>query len=218
MFTFPSVELADEDGLLAIGGDLEVETLLQAYKNGIFPWPIFEKVPMMWFAPSSRAILFLDKFNFSKNLKKTLEKGNYTFSIDLNFPMVIHHCARAGDRAKPNKTWITPEMTEAYIDFHQAGYVHSVECYREDLLIGGLYGVSIGKMFAGESMFYKESNASKLALCYLISFLLDRGVTWIDCQQMTPFFKSLGAEEVERNFFMQLLKTAINEKINLFGS
>ncbi len=218
MFMFPDVELADEDGLLAIGGDLEVETLLQAYKNGIFPWPIFEKVPMMWFAPPKRAVLFLDKFRFPKSLKKILKKGNYTFAIDHNFPQVIHNCARVGDRGKLNKTWLTPEITEAYIDFHNAGYAHSIECYREDILIGGLYGVAIGKMFAGESMFYKESNASKLALCYLVSFLLDQGVSWIDCQQMTPFFESLGAEEVDRKEFMQMLKIAVNQEINLFGS
>lgn len=216
MWQFPDVELADEDGLLAIGADLEVETLLYAYKNGIFPWPIVEKVPMMWFSPPQRTVLFLEKFKITKSLKKTLKKENYTFGIDLNFPMVIHHCARMGDRGKLHKTWITPEITEAFIDFHKAGYAHSVECYRDDILVGGLYGVSIGQMFAGESMFYKESNASKLALCYLVSFLLDWGVKWIDCQQMTPLFQSFGAEEIERKEFMPMLKLAISQKVNLF--
>lgn len=216
MFRFPDVENADEDGLLAVGGDLEIETLLEAYNNGIFPWPIMEKMPMLWFSPPKRAVLFLDHFKMSRSLKKALNKSNFKFAINHNFPLVIHNCARVGDRAGLHKTWITPEMTEAYIDLYNAGYAHSIECYNENELVGGLYGVSIGKMFAGESMFYKESNASKLALCYLISFLMNKGVTWIDCQQLTPFFESLGAVEIERIKFIQLLKLAIAEKIKLF--
>ncbi len=208
---FPPVETTDKHGLLAIGGDLEVESLLLAYSSGIFPWPIAEEEVIPWFAPPKRAILRFSDFHIPKTLSKLQKNNSYTFKINNSFSEVIKKCGESSNRESPGETWITPEMIQAYTDFHHAGYAHSVECYDKDRLVGGLYGVSIGAMFAGESMFYEEPNTSKLCLCYLVDYLTARGVTWIDCQQMTPLFKSFGAIEIPREEFQELIAEAIKK-------
>ncbi len=213
---FPPIEDADDDGLLALGGDLEVESLLLAYRSGIFPWPLHPKL-LAWFAPPRRTLLFLDRIHIPRSLKKAQKKAGWTFAFDRDFQGVISACASLTNRGSQGGTWITPGMVAAYTALHHAGHSHSIECYENQELAGGLYGVSIGGMFAGESMFYRRPNASKAALVHLCGFLRERGAEWIDCQVMTPTVKSLGAVEVERSEFMQLLQEAISREIRLFA-
>lgn len=208
IIAFPSVEDADEDGFLCIGGDLEVESLLLAYSSGIFPWPIREGM-LTWFAPPRRAVLFLSEFRVSRTLKKDLKNHPFEIRIDHAFAEVIKRCAESTNRGKQKGTWITRAMVKGYTALHKAGYAHSVESYLNGDLVGGLYGVQIGKMFAGESMFFREPNASKIALCALVDNLKAQGVEWIDCQVMNPLFESFGAREVARVEFMKMLRKAI---------
>ncbi len=205
---FPPVDLADEYGLLCVGGDLEVETLCLAYQSGIFPWPIAGIDQLTWFAPPVRAVLFLKELHISRSLKKYLSASSFTYRIDHDFPGVIAGCAQAKNR-KDRGTWISKEIQDAYSALYRAGYAHSVECYEGGELVGGLYGVSIGGFFAGESMFYRKPNASKAAFIYLVDYLSSRGIDWIDCQVMTPHFKSLGAREILRADYMVLLKNGV---------
>jgi leucyl/phenylalanyl-tRNA---protein transferase len=206
---FPPVDNSDENGLLAIGGDLEVETLLLAYSEGIFPWPLDPEY-LTWFAPPQRAVLFLEDFHISQSLKRNLRRTNLHFKFNKNIEQVIEFCAALTNRGNQLGTWIIPEMIPAYIALHQAGYCHSCEAYDGDQLVGGLYGVAIGGMFAGESMFYRQPNASKLALCFLVDHLQKQKVEWIDCQMMTPLMESFGAVEIDRAQFTNLLKKALN--------
>lgn len=209
---FPPVNFADEEGLLAVGGDLEVETLLTAYKNGIFPWPL-QKEPILWFAPPERAILFYQDLHISKKLKKFLSKKPYTFKVNKNFEAVIYACSTSPNRKNQQGTWITSQMIQAYIDLHQAGYAMSFEAYdHQGILVGGMYGVKIGQMFAGESMFYTQDNASKFALIEAISYLHAQGIDWIDIQMLTPLLESLGACLIKREVFMEMLKKALSEQ------
>ena len=208
---FPPVESADRSGLLAVGGDLEVESLLLAYRSGIFPWPLDAR-HLTWFAPPRRTILFLKDVHFSKSLRKSLKGNNFTFKIDSDFGEIISACAELGNRKGQEGTWITRQLQKAYAALHQAGYCHCVGCYESGCLIGGLYGVSIGGMFAGESMFYRKTNASKLALVFLIEFLKDQKVPWIDCQVTTPLLRSFGAVSVKRTIFMEMLAAAIDKE------
>jgi leucyl/phenylalanyl-tRNA--protein transferase len=212
---FPSPEFSDpQSGLLAIGGDLEPESLLLAYRNGIFPWPITNNEPIPWFSPPKRALLFLDEFRRPKSVRK-LEKANkFRFAINSDFTSVILNCARTHQRK--GGTWITDEMVQAYIDFHHQGYALSVESYDTESLVGGLYGVMIGHMFAGESMFHLTSGASKAALCFLVDTLKNYGIEWIDCQQLTPLLEQFGAREVHRDEFSKLLQEAIGFDQSLF--
>lgn len=214
---FPPVEYADEEsGLLALGGDLEVETLLLAYSKGIFPWPLFPNGELAWFAPSERALLFLKNFHVSRSLEKKRRLSSYSFRIDTAFERVVRACAEGKTRKGPKGTWITQEIVAAYIALHKAGFSHSVECFSGEELVGGLYGVSIGGMFAGESMFFLEPDASKLALCYLVDHLRERGAEWIDCQQQTSLLSQFGAVEIPRGEFEGLLVDAIRTKVTLF--
>lgn len=207
--SFPPVDMAGPDGLLALGGDLEVASLLTAYRNGIFPWPS-QGYPLLWFAPPHRAILRFEKLKVPKRLERELKKKHFTFAIDRNFSTVIKACAEGLTR-NSRGTWILPEMIEAYLKLHQAGYAHSFECYQdEDQLVGGLYGVGIGKMFAGESMFFWESGASKAALLFACETLKKRGGQWMDVQTPSPLLTQLGAEEIPRQEFMELLQQAIH--------
>lgn len=205
---FPDVSLADEDGLLVVGGPIVPELVIEAYRNGIFPWPDGHG-EVGWFAPPHRALLFLDEVRVNRTLRKTLRDPAWQRSINQNMPLVIERCSEVINRGDQGGTWISDDVKAAYIRLHQMGCVHSVETTREGNLVGGLYGVGIGGMFAGESMFYRESGASQVALMHLVQFLAARGVGWIDCQVMTPFFKSVGARLVPRTEFMQLLKEAL---------
>ncbi|MCO6429844.1 MAG: leucyl/phenylalanyl-tRNA--protein transferase [Deltaproteobacteria bacterium] len=213
---FPPVEASDEQGLLAIGGDLEIESLLLAYRSGIFPWPLNEKI-LAWFSPPRRAILRLANFRIPISLKKALKKAGFTNRFDADFPAVINHCAAAKNRKGQRGTWITDELISAYIALNGAGIAHSVETYLDEQLVGGLYGVSIESFFAGESMFYLESNASKAALVTLMQHLEQHGVEWIDCQVMTPHLKQLGAEEIERDEYLDLLANALSRPAKPFA-
>lgn len=200
--------------IIGFGGDLSVENLQKAYRNGIFPWHI-DGLPLPWFCPEYRAVLEFDELHIPRTLKKEYRKTNFTFTIDEDFRAVIEHCARARRRHESG-TWITKEFIEAYTGFHQAGDAHSIEVWDGGELVGGLYGVDSGGVFGGESMFHQRSNASKFALLFLIEHLKSRGATWIDIQVMTPHFKVLGAKEIERNEFLHKLETAQEKELRLF--
>jgi len=207
---FPPVEFADENGILAIGGDLEPESVLLAYKNGIFPWP-HPNYPLLWFAPPRRAVLFLNEVQINRTLKKAAAKTSLSFTEDQAFDQVIRECAKTTNRSNQAGTWITKHMIKAYEQMFKMGYAYSVEAWEGKDLVGGFYGVKIGRFVGGESMFYRRSNASKLALLYFVEKLKERGVGWIDCQTLTDTFSSLGAREVERAEFMQMLRTSLKE-------
>lgn len=211
---FPPVDLADESGLLALGGDLELPSLELSYRSGIFPWPLYGE--LAWFAPPQRTLLFLDEFHVSKSLQRKMKRSEYEFKIDCRFKEVITTCASTQNRKDGTGTWITPQMIDAYTRFNRAGFAHSIECYRAGSLVGGLYGVAINGMFAGESMFYKERDASKMCLCFLVDHLRKRGGKWIDCQQKTKLLLQFGAQEMPRECFMKLLEDALQSEVKLF--
>lgn len=207
---FPPISHADEDGLLAIGGDLEVGSLLLAYQKGIFPWPMEESEPLMWFAPPYRAILDFKNFKIPKRLKRDLNKMDFQFRVDQNFDQVVKECAKSKNRKGQDGTWIINKMIKAYIDMNEAGYGVSFETYNsQDKLVGGMYGVRIGNYFAGESMFYLESNASKFALINAVEYMKNTGATFLDIQMMTPLLEMFGAKEITRAHFMRRLKNAL---------
>ncbi len=209
-FRFPHPSTANPDGLLAYGGNLEVDTLLSAYSQGIFPW-YGDDSPILWWSPDPRLVLYPDELKISKSLMQKIKKKTFEIRLDENFEMVIRQCA-AIDRKGQNGTWITDEMQQAYINLHKAGYAHSVETYYNDTLVGGLYGVSIGGVFFGESMFYLETDASKVALYYLVKLLKKCHYRIIDAQQSTKHLKSLGAREISRNEFLNIIREAITQK------
>jgi len=204
---FPHPSHASEDGLLAVGGDLNPETLLEAYGLGIFPW-YAEGEPILWWSPDPRTILLPEHFYRSTRLKRRLKQMRYQCFIDKDFEAVIQACA-APRQAKDGTfggTWILPEMVEAYSRLYVLGYAHSFEVYDEGVLIGGLYGVRIGHVFFAESMFSKQRDGSKMALSYLCDWAIDSGIRIIDCQMFTEHLGSLGAEEVSRDKFLEYLK------------
>lgn len=210
---FPDPNLAEEDGLLAVGGDLSVERLVNAYANGIFPW-FNQGEPILWWSPNPRWVLFPEKFKASKSLKQSLRNKGFTVKINANFDAVIENCAKT-KRKGQDGTWITPEMIEAYKQLHKAGYAHSVETYNSDNeLVGGFYGVKIAGVFSGESMFSKQSDASKIALYLLCLNANNYGIDLIDVQTHTPHLESLGAEAVEREFFLDFLSDSIKRYQN----
>jgi len=207
---FPPLEMASPEGILAIGGDFDLESLLLAYRSGIFPWPT-EEFPLLWFAPPQRAVLEFKDLKVPRRFKQELKNLDFHFAVDRNFSKVIRACAK-GKTRKSNGTWITEDLLRGFLRFHEAGFAHSFECYNEkDELIGGLYGVSLGKMFAGESMFYLESGASNATLLFAVRFLKERGANWMDVQTMSPLLSNLGAKEIPRNDFMKRLKKAIRQ-------
>ncbi len=210
---FPPVESANDDGVVAIGGDLRPEILREAYRSGIFPWPV-EDLPLLWFAPPRRALLFLDEFHTPRRLARQLRADPFEIRFDTNFLAVIESCSAA--RKDAEGTWITDDMIAAYTHLHELGEAHSVEAYRDGQLAGGLYGVSWGGYFAGESMFHTAGGASKAALVGLVEQLRQHGAKWIDVQMMTPLFASFGAREVPRAEFMGLLRDALAESTALF--
>lgn len=201
---FPPVQYADESGLLAIGGDLSSERLLLAYKNGIFPW-YNEGEPIIWYSPDPRMVLFPPKIKISKSMKQLLKKGNFRVTYNQNFEAVISQC-KTIPRKGQKGTWITYEMQQAYIKLHKQGFAKSVEVWMDNHLVGGLYGIDLGNVFCGESMFSKVSNASKIAFIYLAEKLEEEKYTLIDCQVYNTHLESLGAEEISRNEFLKYLK------------
>ncbi len=205
---FPSVELADHDGLLAIGGTLTFERLNNAYRHGIFPW-YNEDEPVCWYCPDPRFVLFPKRIKVSQSMKKVLKNTTFQFSVDKAFADVIKNCRTAKRKDNPG-TWITNEIEEAYTVLFQKGMTHSAEAWKDNKLVGGLYGVQIGKVFFGESMFSLESNASKFAFINYVTKLEKEGIELIDCQVYTPHLQSLGAEFISRNAFTNLLKKLID--------
>jgi leucyl/phenylalanyl-tRNA---protein transferase len=204
---FPHPALAEPNGLLAIGGDLSVQRLLMAYSNGIFPW-YSDGSPIMWWALNPRMVLFPDKFKLSKSLKQTLIKGHFTFTFDNAFVQVIQLCATSNRKAQDG-TWITEEMKNAYIDLHNEGFAHSVETWNGDKLAGGLYGLSMGGAFFGESMFFEQRDASKAALYFLTETLKKWDFDIIDVQQETSHLRTLGAETVSLEVYLDILKKSL---------
>jgi leucyl/phenylalanyl-tRNA---protein transferase len=199
--TFPHPNDANEDGILAWGGDLNPSRLLRAYQNGIFPWYGIND-PIIWWSPDPRLIMELDDFKLSRSLKKSMKKFNYKF--DTNFSEVMYKCATT-PREGQNGTWIQEDIIEAYSVLHGMGIAHSVETYCNEELVGGLYGVVVGKVFCGESMFSHKSDASKAAYAVLIKHLKQWGYSFVDCQVPTEHLKSLGAKEVARDYFLNRL-------------
>lgn len=207
---FPPPELADENGLLAVGGDLSESRLLLAYSMGIFPW-YSEDDPVLWWSPDPRLVLFPGELKLSRSLTRTIKKGVFHVTFDTDFEAVIRACAAVHNKNNGG-TWITGEMIESYIQLHRSGYAHSVECRAGDKLAGGLYGVSLGSAFFGESMFTKKSNASKVAFAALVRQLEAWDFNLVDCQVTTPHLISLGAREITRAAFLELLDTSLKER------
>jgi leucyl/phenylalanyl-tRNA--protein transferase len=207
-YTFPNPYKARDKGLLAWGGDLSEQRLLSAYRSGIFPW-YSPNDPLLWWSPNPRLLLFPSEFKVTKSLKKSRKK--FTLKYNTNFQEVISKCKNSRD-----DTWISDEMKEAYISLHVKGYAKSIECYQEDKLVGGLYGLQIGSIFCGESMFSIVSDASKVALWELCDIMQKNGADFIDCQMPTKHLISLGAQVANREDFLNLLSTCKDKKVRLF--
>ncbi|CUQ66381.1 leucyl/phenylalanyl-tRNA--protein transferase [Candidatus Nitrospira inopinata] len=205
---FPPVEWASPDGLLAVGGDLRPERLLEAYRHGIFPW-YNEGQPILWWSPDPRAVLFPSKLHVPRRLDRTLRGGRFSITFDTQFRAVMEGCAGPRPQYPDGGTWITPEMIEAYTKLHELGYAHSAEAWREGTLVGGIYGVAIGGAFFAESMFASVDDASKAALVTLVQRLQAWDFRLIDCQQYSPHVRRFGAEEIPRRDFIVLLSEAV---------
>jgi leucyl/phenylalanyl-tRNA---protein transferase len=216
--TFPPVHLSEPDGLLAIGGDLSPERLLVAYQNGIFPW--YEGEHILWWCPDPRFVLFPDDLKVSKSMQALMKKnlpayakasvGKFEFTINKSFKEVIHNCKQTKREGQAG-TWITDEVEKAYFKMHQLGYAHSAETWKDGKLVGGLYGIKLGKVFFGESMFSNESNASKFAFINYVKLLKEEGIELIDCQVYTEHLESLGARMIKREIFLELLRKNIEQ-------
>ncbi|MBN1614719.1 MAG: leucyl/phenylalanyl-tRNA--protein transferase [Deltaproteobacteria bacterium] len=211
---FPPPELATKSGLLALGGDLSSERLLLAYRTGIFPW-YAEGEPILWWSPDPRFVLFPEHLKVSKTMKPLLRRNDFTVTYDRSFREVVEACREP--RRHQGGTWITDEMARAYCRLHEQGFAHSVEAWRDGELAGGLYGVSLGGCFFGESMFTRVSNASKAAFITQTTKLAQLGFVLVDCQVFTPHLRSLGAEMIPRSHFLSLLRSAL-EKPTLQGN
>lgn len=216
---FPAIEtaLSEPDGLLAAGGCLSTKRLINAYKQGIFPW-YSSGEPILWWSPNPRLVLFPEKLKASRSLQKTIRKNKFSVTFDQSFAQVMQDCAAPRD--EDTGTWITEEMYLAYIELHQLGIAHSIEAWLDDELVGGLYGLAIGQVFFGESMFHRETDASKVAFYHLVTQLSAWGYQLIDCQVHTDHLVSLGAEEIDRQHFFSLLKqySSFEPDINAWGS
>ena len=207
---FPDPSEAEPGGLLAVGGDLSPERLLLAYENGIFPW-YSEGDPILWFSPDPRMVFLPGDFRFSKTLLKTVSSGKFSVRADTDFAAVVENCARV-QRKGQSGTWITGEMKAAYGKLHEMGYAHSFETYREGELVGGLYGVSLGGAFFGESMFHLETDASKVALFHLARKCRESGFDFIDSQVPTDHMRTLGGREISRKEFLSALESSLGKK------
>ena len=200
---FPPLDMADEDGLLAIGGDLNPERLLLAYRNGIFPW-FNEDEPICWWSPHPRFVLYPDELKVSNSMKTVLQNGKFRFTVNRAFSNVIQNC-KTVSRHGQEGTWISPAMQKAYTTLHELGYAHSAETWQDGKLVGGLYGIRLGNLFFGESMFSLKPNASKFAFINYIKQLQLENVQLIDCQLHTNHLESLGAEMIPREIFAEIL-------------
>jgi leucyl/phenylalanyl-tRNA--protein transferase len=210
---FPNVDLADDNGVLAVGGDLSVERLWLAYKSGIFPW-FNQGEPIIWYSPDPRMVLFPSELKISKSMKQVIRKQEFTITYNQDFEQVIYNCKHIFRASDQGQTWITDEMERAYIKLHKKGIAKSVEVWQhfdaiqnDKKLVGGLYGVDLGTVFCGESMFSKVSNASKLAFIYLVQKLEKEHYKLIDCQVYNNHLASLGAKEIPRKTFLKYLKS-----------
>ncbi len=202
---FPPVTEATEDGLIGVGGDLSVETLISAYSQGIFPWPISSEYPLTWFSPDPRGILFTKEFHCSRSFKKFLKRTSLVVKFNQDFEDIIKRCQEAS-RPHQQSTWITHPMVRAYNKLFEAGNAFCVGVYQQDQLVGGMYGVKIGQYYAGESMFHSADNASKLALFALFQKFNEMNIPWLDTQMVTEVTASLGAKEIPRSYFTLLLE------------
>lgn len=205
---FPPLHTADEHGLLALGGDLNIESLILAYSRGIFPWPISKEYPLAWFSPDPRGILPFGNLHLSTSLKKFLKKNPYEVKFNTDFKAVITNCAEV-KRAQDQGTWITQEIIDAYIKLHDEGLAYSSETYLDGKLVGGVYGVCINRFYSGESMFHTAPNASKVALVSLLYKLHGRGIEWLDTQMVTPVVESLGGVAIPRETFIKMLELSL---------
>ena len=220
LVAFPSVEDANEDGLLAMGGDLNLNTLVSAYSQGVFPW-YSDDQPILWWSPDPRMVLFPSDVKVSRSLAKTIKKAGFKVTCNQDFDAVIGACALRGQQDKSievEATWITADMHAAYLALHQQHYAHSIEVWKDEKLVGGLYGIALGTAFFGESMFSRVSDASKVALVTLCKYLFAEGFTVIDCQVASDHLFSLGAVEIGRQNFLELIQGAdISKPIVNFG-
>ncbi len=218
---FPEPSFANKHGFLAHGGDLNTDTLLSAYQQGIFPW-FNDNEPILWWSPNPRMIIPTADIRVSRSLRKTIRSKQFSITAGKAFEEVIEQCSQPrkshdthlSDDETP-QTWITEDMKNAYLDLHKAGYAQSIECWENNILVGGLYGVTIAGMYFGESMFSKASNSSKVALVSLCQFLQQSGIEWIDCQVESPHLVSLGAVNIERDAFLKSLQSGLSQPINL---
>jgi leucyl/phenylalanyl-tRNA---protein transferase len=203
---FPAVErsLSSPSGLLAAGGDLSLERLLDAYRHGIFPW-YSERQPILWWSPDPRMVLWCEELKVARSLAKSVRNKGYELRIDTAFAAVLDGCSE-----REEGTWLGPEMRAAYLALHRSGYAHSFETWLENELVGGLYGVAVGRMFFGESMFSRATDASKVALFHLVGHLKERSFPLIDCQMNTPLLASLGGREIPRRTFLRALAPLVN--------
>ena len=204
---FPPVHQAEQDGLLAIGGDLSPERLLLAYRNGIFPW--YEGEYILWWCPDPRFVLFPNELKITGSTRRLMVANEFEFTINKDFPRVIHECKKIF-RPGQSGTWITDEVEIAFIKMHELGFAHSAEVWKENQLVGGLYGIKIGKVFFGESMFSKTNNASKIAFTRYVQHLTSEGIQMIDCQVYTPYLESFGARMISRKEFMAHLQSLVH--------
>ncbi len=204
---FPSPEFAEDDGLLAVGGDLSPDRLVMAYSLGIFPW-YSQGDPILWWSTAPRLVIFPSEFHLPKRLKRLLNAGTFTVTADTAFAEVLDGCSTASGRDK-HGTWITPEMRQAYLELYKYGFAHSIECWQDGRLAGGLYGVCIDRIFFGESMFTRVSNASKVALATLVDLARQREIALIDCQMTTDHLLRFGARELSRKAFQAQLEQHI---------
>ena len=215
MSRFPDPRYARGD-VVALGDDLSVDTLRDAYRSGIFPWP-HEELPLPWFSPRRRTVIVFEELHVGRSLRKAANREPFRFTIDAAFERVIRGCA-ASPRPEQDGTWIGEDIIAAYTRLHRAGDAHSVEAWDGDELAGGLYGVDSGGVFTGESMFHLRADASKLALLFLVEHLRARGATWLDCQVMTPHMEALGAREIPRSRFLDMLAATQARGLRIFDA
>jgi leucyl/phenylalanyl-tRNA--protein transferase len=205
---FPPPTATTPEGLLCVGGRLAPEWLLDSYGHGIFPWPMWEDEPIAWWSPDPRAIIELDGLHISRRLRRTLDSGRFQATCDRDFEGVIRGCATSGDRVE--NTWLTPAMIDAYCRMHELGHAHSIEIWHSNKLVGGTYGVAIGGLFAAESMFYRQRDASKAAVVFLVAHLRKREYELLDVQQWTPHTGRLGAIDIPRIEYLRRLARVID--------